>query len=143
MVERMKRLIRLLNLSETAATMCAAIGGLFLLLLVVGLTVTLLIFPFERPIPYAMGLLVGCALSAVKVVILESALNKSADMAGGQARGYVGIMAITRYALTVIVMLLAAFFRDIFGLFGAIMGILTMQLSAYIASAILNKREKT
>lgn len=136
----MKQLMSRLKVSETAATMCAAIGGLFLLLLAAGLLATTLIYQFERPLPYALGLLLGCILSAVKVVLLEKALDRSVDMEGKTAQGYASLMAALRYMLTIGVFLLVFFFRDVFGLFGAIIGVLSLQISAYITGHIINKR---
>lgn len=136
----MKRLIERLNLSETAAVMCTAIGGLFILFLAAGLTVSSLIYPFERPAQYALGLLMGCLLSAAKVVLLEKSLDRSVDMEGKTAQGYANLMAVLRYLLTVAVLLLVFFFRDVFGLFGAIVGILSLQVAAYITGHIIKKR---
>lgn len=136
----MKQLIRRLKVSKTAATMCAAIGGLFLLFLAAGLLVTMLLYPFERPLPYALGLLLGCLLSAAKVILLEKSIGRSVDMEGKTARGYASLMAALRYLLTIAVLLLVFFFRDVFGLFGAIIGLLSLQAAAYITGHIVKNR---
>lgn len=136
----MKRLIQRLNLSETAAVMCTVIGGLFILFLVVGMTVSALIYPFERPAQYALGLLLGCLLSEAKVVLLEKSIDRSIDMEGKTAQGYANLMAVLRYFLTVAVLLTVFFFRNVFGLFGAIAGILSLQVAAYITGHVMKKR---
>lgn len=135
----MKRLMKLLKISETAAIMCIAIGALFILLMAVGLTVAILIYPFENPGHYALGLMTGCLLSEVKVVLLEKSIDRSADMNGGVAQGYASLMAILRYVLTVAVLLLVFFFREVFGLIGTITGILSLQAAAYITGHIVKK----
>lgn len=136
----MKKLALRLNISETGVIMCAVIGCLFVLFAVAGLLVSVLIYPFERPAAYVSGLLVGCLLSAVKVILLEKTLDRSADMESGMAKGYASLMAILRYALTIGVLLLVVFFRGVFGLFGIIIGILSLQAAAYVTAFIIRKK---
>lgn len=139
----MKGLMCRLGLSETARIMCGVIAGLFAGLLAAGLLVALLVHPFERPLPYALGLALGCALSLTKVVLLERALEHAADLGDGKAaKNYGNLMALARYGLTVAVLLGVVFFPGVFGLFGVIFGILTLQISAYAASHVLRKRER-
>lgn len=137
----MKQFMRLLNISETAAVMCAVIGGMFALLLAAGTLVSALVFPFERPAAYALGLLLGCLLSAIKVVLLEKSLGSAVEREQGAARGYAGLMYMLRYLLTAAVLVLAFLYRDILGPVGAIIGVLSLQISAYIAGWIMKKRD--
>ncbi|MDR2931923.1 MAG: ATP synthase subunit I [Oscillospiraceae bacterium] len=130
---------RLFGVSKTAAVMCYALGGLFLFFLVIGLLVSVFIYPFEAPAPYALGLFVGCASSVLKVILMEKSLGKAADMEEKGAKNYGALMAMSRYFLTIAVFLLVVFFRDIFGLFGTIIGVLALQFSAYIANFVLRK----
>ena len=126
-------------LSKTGAIMCKALVALFVLLLIAGLLVIRFLYAFERPLPFAVGLLLGCALSALKVVLLEKSLSRSLDMAEKDANNYSSLQAILRYGLTVAVMLSAVFLPRYVGLFGLILGVLSLQPSAYITSFILSR----
>lgn len=137
---RMGFLKQLLKLSNTAAIMCAVIAGLFLALLFLGLGVILLLYPFEQPLPYFLGLLAGCLLSAVKVVLLERSLGHAVDLPEEkQAKNYGHLHAILRYFLTAAVLLVVILFPKVFGLFGMILGILSLQISAYITGFIVRR----
>lgn len=136
-----KKMMRLLKISKTAAVMCTVIGVLFLALLAIGLLVAVFLYPFERPAAYALGLLLGCLLSAVKVVLLERALDRSMDMEGAPAKGYASLMAVLRYLLTIFALLPVFFFRDVFGLSGVIIGILSLQAAAYITGHIMKPEQ--
>jgi len=131
---------QVLRISKTASVMIRVLAGLFAALLVVGLLVIHFIHPFERPLPYCVGLLLGHAISAVKVILLDKSINHALDMEGKQAKNYAGLQSILRYFLTIAVLLGAAFLSDFIGLFGVILGILSLQISAYIANAVLKKR---
>ena len=130
------------TLSDTSKIMLNAIGGLFVGLLVIGVVFSLFLYPFERPAAFAAGLFIGCALSAAKVVLLEKALGRSFDLDSSTAKNYATIQSILRYVLTIAVLLAVVVFPAIFGLWGTITGVLTLQLSAYIASAVINKTDK-
>lgn len=129
------------NISRTASALCKAVTGLFFLLLAGGLLVIYLVYPFERPLPYCMGLLLGSALSICKVLLLERSLGRAVEMEEKTAQGYAALQAAARYLLTMAVFGGVVLFRDKIGLFGAILGVLSLQFAAYIAGASLNKRE--
>ena len=120
--------------------MCLVIAGLYAALLMLGLLVTLIIYPFEAPLPYALGLTLGCLLSLGKVILLEKALDRSLD-AGEEksAKNYAHFQSILRYLLTIAVLLVVVLFPRVFGLFGVILGVLSLQISAYITGAIVKK----
>ena len=129
-----------MKLSKTAKTMCCVLCGLCAFFLVAGITVSVLIYSFETPRAYAAGLLAGTLLSVVKVVLMEKMLNRAADIAEAKSARNYGALSVTfRNLLTVGVLLLVFFFRDVFGLFGAIIGILSLQLASYITGYILRK----
>ena len=130
-------------MTKTASVMCKTIAILFLILLIIGLAVILLLCPFELPLPYGAGLFLGCALSVLKVILLEKTLNKSADMESKHAQVYASLQVLARYTLTAAVLLGAVFFPKIIGVFGVIFGILTLQISAYITSHIINRKVKS
>lgn len=128
------------GLSATAKIMLAVIAALFGALLGIGLAVTLLVYRFEAPLAFGVGLLAGCALSAVKVILLEKALTKAVDMGKQKAQNYTRLQVIARYGLTTLVLLGAVLFPKVIGLFGIIAGILTLQLASYITGMIVRRR---
>jgi len=130
------------TLSKTSRIMLRAIGGLFFALLAIGLVISVFIYPFERPIAFVAGLFVGCALSVAKVILLEKALGRSFDLEGTNAKNYATLQSILRYVLTIAVLLVVVVFPDMFGLWGTILGVLTLQFSAYIANIVINKTDK-
>jgi len=129
------------KLSMTAVTMLIAIAGLFGALLLAGELVIFLAYRFEGPIPFGVGLLLGCALSAAKVVLLERSLNRAVDLGADKAKNYARFQMVLRYGLTIVVVLGAVFFRQAVGLFGIIAGLLSLQLASYIASIALRKKQ--
>jgi len=132
--------IRQEKLSRTAVTMLIAIAGLFGALLLAGELVIFLAYRFEGPLPFGIGLLLGCALSAAKVVLLEKALSKAVDMEAEKAKNYARLQMVLRYGLTLLVVLSAVLFRQAVGLFGIIAGLLTLQLASYIANIFLKNK---
>lgn len=126
-----------LNLSLTARTMCKVLGALFAVFLVIGLGVIWLIYPFEPPFAYLMGLVLGFLLSASKVVLLERMLERSVGLEEKQAKNYGSLQSILRYFLTVVILLLVVFFPKVFGLWGAVVGLLSLQLSAFLTGRLL------
>ncbi len=127
------------ELSITAQIICKALAVLSLILLVVGLVVTFFLYPFEKPLAFVVGLLAGTILSVLKVVLLEKSLTKSMDMDGKTAKNYSNFQMVARYFLTILVLLVAAFFRNVIGIFGTVAGILALQPAAYIAAWRIRK----
>ncbi|MCL2166734.1 MAG: hypothetical protein FWH49_05540, partial [Clostridiales bacterium] len=108
--------------------------------LAAGLSVILWVFPFEPAAAYAVGLLAGTLLSAVKVALMERSLNRAADIGEFTgARNYGVVQVMLRNMLTLGFFLLVFFFRPVFGLFGAIAGILALQPAALITGYVLRK----
>jgi len=121
--------------------MLIAIAGLFGALLLAGELVILLAYRFEKPLAFGIGLLLGCALSAAKVVLLEKALSKAVDLGTEKAKNYARLQMVLRYGLTILVVLGAVFFREAIGLFGMIAGLLALQLASYITHFALKNKE--
>jgi len=130
-------------LSRTARIMILALFGLFFALAALGLIIILFVFPFDKPGAYALGLAVGVAVSAIKVVLMEQSLNKIADMgetgAGANARAYGAAQVLVRNALTVGILIPAFLFKNIISPWGVIIGVLSIQLSALITGYALSK----
>ena len=129
-----------MKLSKTAKIMCCAVVGLCAFFLGAGLVASSRIYPFEPPGPYAVGLFTGTLLSLVKVVLMEKMFSRAADIAeAGSAKKYGALQVTFRNLLTLGVLLMVFFFRDTFGLFGTIIGVLILQPAAYITGFILRK----
>ena len=129
------------GLSRTARAMCAAEGLLFVVLLAAGPAVYFFIYPFERPLPYAIGLFTGCLVSFLKIIMLEKTLSRSVDM-GKNAKVYASLHAMLRFFLAAAAVAPAFIFRGSFGVFGVVAGLLTLQLSAFIASVAISKDKR-
>jgi hypothetical protein len=114
---------------------------LFIALLVAGVSVSVFAYPFERPSAYAAGLFAGCAFCAVKILLLDRTLTRAVDM-GSHAKNYVSLHAAIRYIGTVVAFVPALAFPKIFGLFGVIAGILSMQLAAYLTHAVMRRLDR-
>ena len=128
------------NLSRTAKIMCAALAALCAVCMAAGLLVIFRLHPFETPAAYAAGLLSGTLLSIAKVALMERSLNRAADMGElGNARNYGAFQALSRNLLTLGLFLLVFFFRNVFGLFGTIIGVLSLQPAALITGFVLRK----
>lgn len=130
---------RISSLSPTARIMCASLGGLFLAVLLVGLIIAGLVYPFEAPLPFALGLLAGTLLSMWKVILMESSIAKVVDMEGKASQTYASFFAMLRYILTAVVLVCAFLFKTVIGPFGAVIGVLNLQIAAYITGWLLRK----
>jgi len=134
------------RLSQTAVIMMTVIAGLFGALLPCGLAVIWLVYRFEGPLAFGVGLFAGCALSMLKVYLMERALSRALDMEAGKAKGYASLQALLRYGLTIAALvgagLCARRWPQAVGLYGAIAGTLTLQLASYITSFVLKAKEK-
>ena len=131
------------GMSRTARLMCFILICLCIVFSVAGLLINAFVYPFEPPAAYITGLLAGTALSIAKVKMMERSLNRIADMENSKnAQSYGALQSIFRNLLTLGLLALVFFFRDIFGLFGTIISVLYMQIAAYIAGYLLRKDKK-
>ncbi|MDR1062150.1 MAG: hypothetical protein LBL83_13305, partial [Clostridiales bacterium] len=113
------------NLSRTARLMLGAIGAIFAILLPAGLAAIKFAYPFEKPAPFAAGLLAGCLLSAAKVLLLEKSIARAVERdSGAKAKNYASAQALLRYAGTILVLGCAVLLPRVFGVFGIIAGVL-------------------
>jgi hypothetical protein len=119
-------------MKRTDRTLIACEILLCAVFLAVGLLAIRLIHPFESPLRYSLGLALGCASSVVKIILLRRSLEKTLDMDGAEARTRGRLHAAGRYLVTMAAVVLAILFRDLFGVIGLIVGILSMQLTAFI-----------
>ena len=134
-----------MGLSKTARIMIAATVVICLALLAAGLAVINLVgavSEFEKPLPFAAGLALGCAVSVIKIILLEKSIKLTLDIGEKSKAAPIGsLLYLARFALTGAVLVLAFIFHGIFGRIGAVAGILSMQLAAYTANIFLKKQQ--
>ncbi len=81
-------------------------------------------------LPFMLGVILGSAVSIVKVLLLERAVNKALSMEKHRAGSYVSIQHLLRLFLTGVVLFLGAVVPQI-SLLGVVAGVLAFQLSLY------------
>ena len=84
-------------------------------------------------VPFAAGVLMTCALNAVKVIMLERAVVKAAEIGDiSTGKSYIRGQYFLRFLLTGFVLAIAALAPDdIVSVWGAIAGIFTFQIAAF------------
>ena len=127
--------------SRTALAMCVCEGVVFVVLLLAGVLVSALAYPFEPPGAYASGLALGCAFATLKILSLDRSLARALDM-GPRAKNYAALFASIRYIATFAAFVPAIALPSVFGLFGTIAGVLSMQLSAYLTHPALKALDR-
>ena len=135
-----------MGLSKTAKIMIISAAAICLVFLAAGLIVINLVeavAEIETGLPFAAGILLGCAVTAVKIIMLEKAINTALDLGekGSKSKaGPVGsLLYLLRFILTVAALAAAFIFPHVIGRIGMILGILSMQLSAYSANIFLKR----
>ena len=128
------------GLSRTARVMIAWVVAVCILLLAAGLAIIHWLYPFEKSLPFLAGLALGCVHSAVKVALLEKSLLRTMEMGKEGAVNTGRLHFFGRYALTGVVLVIAALSRGYIGLVGTITGILSLQIAAYITNNILRNK---
>ena len=95
------------------------------------LCLTLDFFSRDDAFPYALGVLLTSALNVLKVVLIEKQSQRVMGMDDPKTgKHYITFQYFIRYILTGLVLVAAALVPFI-GLWGAIIGILTMQIAAF------------
>lgn len=102
-----------------------------LLLTLLSLVIAVLVYRSLAVLPFVYGLLMAVAVSLVKVLLLERAVNRALTMEKNKAGLYVSVQHLLRLALSAVPLLIAALVPAI-NLWGAVVGIFTYQLSLYI-----------
>jgi len=133
-----------MGLSKTAKIMIVSTGVICSVFLAAGLAVTGFIgaaAEFEKPVPFAAGVALGCAVSVVKIILLEKSIKLTIDIGEkSKAAPIGGLLYIARFAMTGAALVAAFIFPGIFGRLGTVLGIISMQLAAYTANIFLRKQ---
>lgn len=80
--------------------------------------------------PFLLGVILGSALSIVKVFLLERAIDKALNMERKQAGKYVSLQYMLRLLLTALVLFIGAVVPQI-SLWGVVAGVFAFQISVY------------
>lgn len=130
------------DLSETSKIMLKWLVILIFASWLLGSGVFIIIKKADIVLQYILGVLLGGGFSALKLVLMEKSLSKSADMQSGRSSGYAAAHYMLRYFLTIGVLVLAMVMRNTFNFFGVIIGILLLQFSAYLATYEIKKKDR-
>ena len=104
-------------------------GGIVLILVVASL-------PSKEAFPYAIGVLLSSALNVAKVCMLERTVQKTLDMEDADAgKNFVRLQYLLRYLLTGVILVVAAL-TPFINIWGAILGIFTLQISIIIGRSM-------
>ena len=91
-------------------------------------------------LPFAAGVLLGGAINALKVFLLDRSIKKSIDMEKEKAGKYIVFQYLLRFLLTGLVLVLSAVLSFI-SIWGAAAGVLTLQIAVYIMKYTLRHEE--
>lgn len=136
------------NLSKAAKIMFASATVICIVLLVLGLIAINLIdwfydFRIEKNLPYVTGIMLGYVHSVIKLIMLEKSLNGIINTPEKEKAENIGrLLYMARFLFTGVVLAFAFIFPNICGPMGTVLGVLSLQISAYTANFFLIKSEK-
>lgn len=116
--------------------------GMIFTILIIALVCILVSIIYYRSLdflPFMLGVFLGTALSILKVLLLERAVDNTLKMKQNQARNYASIQHILRLFLTGVVLFLGAIVPQI-SLWGVVAGVFAFQISAYNIKFTKNKK---
>lgn len=127
------------TISRTAKYMLFGLLSLFIAFLVIGEVVINYLIAFEPARNYAIGLSSGILISVVKVLLLDWSVNKAVDADDTKAKSFSKVHIIARYVLTIGYAVVVIVLNKWIGVWGAVIGLISMQIAAYYASYKLKK----
>lgn len=92
-------------------------------------------------LPFFFGVLLGAAVSIVKVFLLEYAVNQALAPGRTHAAMYIAFQNLIRFALTGLALLAGALIPQI-NLWGVVTGVLSYQLAVYLARFLAREDKK-
>ena len=90
---------------------------------------------------FTIGLAFGLVFSILKLMLMKNSIKKSVTMPEAKAQRYANVQYMIRYLLTGIVLLVAALEPTI-NLLGVFLGLLSMEVGAYMQLFVIKKNEK-
>ena len=116
-----------MKLSLAAKKMIMVIGASALLIMIGGA----IYYRSLEALAFALGALLTSGFNVVKVCMLERNVQKILDMTdAGESKNFIRGQSLIRYVLTGAVLVVAAI-TPFINLWGAIIGVFTMQISAF------------
>ena len=94
-------------------------------------------------IGFFAGAFIGTFLSAIRLILLERALNKSVNMEKKVASSYMNRQYFFRYMIAAVSLVLIAISHPRINLIGAGIGLINMQISAYLYGLFLNPQDES
>lgn len=129
------------KLSQTAKYMLISLAALFIMFSIIGALIIIFVYELEPLSKYMLGLFFGCAATAVRLIMMDFAINKVVNMPEKQAKNYHQLMFLLRYGVIIAFAVILIVFNKVFGVYGGVIGIFCMQLSAYGANWLLTRSE--
>ena len=127
------------GITKTAKRLLQCAGLVCLAAFIIGCAV--IFIWFEEPILYyAAGVAWGYVVTCARAVSLDRSLQKSTDMGGNKAKGYAFLQFFFRYILT-FGALAAAVFVPFINMWGAFIGVLSLQPAAYLAGFLMKDKD--
>jgi len=125
-------------------------AAVYLILMVAGLIILNLTayfnllgdsFEIEGSLAYVLGLTLGSTHSVLKIIMIERAIIKIADAEEKSAKIMGQLYYFGRFIITIAV-LVAGAIVPFLGFFGTVVGVFSLRLAAYTATAVEIKLEK-
>ncbi len=95
----------------------------------------------ENFIAFFLGLIFGLVFTSMKVILLEKNIQRAVQLSGTKADNYMKLHFLFRYVLTAVVLAVTGMASSI-ALIGCILGLISLQISAYTTNFNLSKRNK-
>lgn len=89
---------------------------------------------------FTVGLLFGLIFSILKLLLMQNSIKKAVLMPEAKAQRYASVQYMVRYALTGVVLFVAAIEPTI-NIFGVFIGLLSMKIGAYLQIIVSKKNE--
>ena len=127
------------SISKTAKRLIQCAGFVSLAAFGVGIVLIMLFFEINI-LFFAFGILWGYSVTCYRVFSLDRNLNNSVDLADGKAKGYAVFGFFFRYILT-FGALAAAVFVPFIDIWGAFIGVLSLQPAGYLVRLFLKDED--
>ncbi|MCL2700038.1 MAG: hypothetical protein FWE68_06980 [Defluviitaleaceae bacterium] len=87
----------------------------------------------------ALGVLIGYISCIVRILMLNSTLKHITDMPEAKAAGHAKLQFLVRYAVCAAFLIAAALGQKYVSLYGAVLGVISMQFGAYLTRVIFKE----
>ncbi|MCL2855650.1 MAG: hypothetical protein FWE21_08530 [Defluviitaleaceae bacterium] len=91
-------------------------------------------------ISFALGVALAALVSIIKIFMLERTANKAMEMDASKASIYMGASYLPRMVLTGVALVASVIFLGIFGIFGALVGTMSLTVSVYISKMLESRK---